>query len=321
MSAMNILITGGNGYVGRVLTRLLMREHSVCVIDNQRYGSVRFKPEELEHFHLVNADIRDKEKISGVIDKFKPEVLIHLAAIHYIPECESLPAFSVSTNIEGTVNLLSLCPSDCRFVFASSGAVYLPQDTPHHETKSPIGPMDVYGLTKLQGEEYVKYFSRVRGFPAAIVRLFNVVGPGETNPHLLPEIFAQLQSGIRTLKLGNITPKRDYINVNDAASGFWSVSSRGEILPGTVTTVNLGTSNQYSVSEILEKIKTISNIDFEVVQDPQRIRQVDRPYLAANIDSIQRLFGWSPQFNIDDTIRSLVENPDLPNQLTQKYRL
>ncbi len=318
---MKILITGGRGYVGRTLTRMLMQEHSVCVVDNNRYGLSRFTPEELEYFQLKNIDIRDRPQLARVIEDFQPEAIVHLAAIHYIPECEQQLNLALSTNVEGTVNLLSLCPPDCRFVFASSGAIYSPQDTPHNEVESPTEPMDVYGFTKLQGEHYGRYFSSRIGFAAIIVRLFNVVGPGETNPHLLPEIFAQLKSSRRTLKLGNLSPKRDYIDVRDAARGFWAVTSRGEVPNRTVVTVNLGTMKQYSVMELLDKIKTISGIEFEIEQDTKRLRKVDRPHLFADISRINQLFDWKPQFDINDTIQAMIQEPDLPAYLLDKYSL
>jgi UDP-glucose 4-epimerase len=318
---MRILITGGRGYVGRVLTRLLMKDHTICVVDNHRYGLSRFNAEELQYFQLRNTDIRDREQIAQIISDFQPEVIIHLAAIHYIPECEMQPNLTISTNIEGTVNLLSLCPLNCRFVFASSGAIYRPQTTAHNETKSPTEPMDIYGFTKLQGEHYVKYFAKRRGFAAIIVRLFNVVGPGETNPHLLPEIFAQLKSAKQTLKLGNLSPKRDYIDVRDAARGFWAVASGGEVPQKSVVTVNLGTMKQYSVLELLDKIKAVGKIDFEIEQDTKRIRKVDRPYLFADTSKIQNLFGWKPKFKLEDTIQAMLEQPDLPAYLVKKYSL
>ena len=86
-------------------------------------------------------------------------------------------------------------PKSCRFVFASSGAVYEPEEEPHTEFGSPLAPSDVYGYSKYHGEQYVRYFASAKGFPAVIVRLFNVVGPGETNPHVLPEIVAQTEVG------------------------------------------------------------------------------------------------------------------------------
>lgn len=316
---MRILVTGGNGYVGRTLCRQLMHEHEICLLDNLRYGSLRFTPEELVGIRLEQIDIRDYVAVATVMDDFAPEIIIHLAAIHFIPECEQNPSLAISTNVLGTVHLLSTCPKGCRFVFASSGAVYLPQHSPHMEDTSPLEPSDVYGHSKLQGETYVRYFSAKQGFPAVIVRLFNVVGPGETNPHVLPEIVAQLKAGRTTLQLGSLSPKRDYIDVNDAASGFAAAALNSIIEPGTVVTVNLGTQLAYSVDELLDSLRQVSGIDFQVITDHSRVRKIDRPVLIADRTRIQRLFNWVPTYSMHSTLQAMWKNPDLPASITQQY--
>ena len=320
MGGKRILITGGNGYVGRRVTQLLGKDNTVCVADSLRYGDWRFSTAERESLQLETADIRDAAAMARVMEGFAPEVVVHLAAVHYIPECERDPLFAVSTNVLGTLNLLLTCPADCRFVFASSGAVYKPDERPHHETLSALAPADVYGRSKLQGEEYLQDFAVRRHLAGVIVRLFNVIGPGETNPHLLPELVAQLKAGRKIIKLGNLSPKRDYISVEDAARGFAAVAVGGAVQPGQARIVNLGTSKSYSVSEILSRLRSISGIDFEVRQEDGRIRAVDRPFLAADVRRINDLFGWQPEYTIDETLREMWRNPDLSSNLMAQYQ-
>jgi UDP-glucose 4-epimerase len=315
---MRVLVTGGNGYVGREVTRLLYRHHDVCVLDSIRYGKIRLSDEEVSSVRLERADISNLQEVQRILSDFSPEIIIHLAAIHYIPECEQDPALTVSTNVIGTINLLRACPLGCRFVHASSGAVYKPS-LEHHRESSEIEPNDIYGLSKLQSEQYVQYFARLRDLEAVIVRLFNVIGPGETNPHLLPEIVAQLKAGRRTIRLGNVWPKRDYIHVRDAARGFVTTALSHTGVAGEGTIVNLGTSRPYSVAEVIEKLRTISEIDFGYEQDDDRVRAVDRPHLAADNHQIYRLFGWQPELTIDQALSDLWRNPDLSDQLTAKY--
>jgi UDP-glucose 4-epimerase len=292
--------------------------HDVCVVDRLDFGIGRLSAEDLDMIELHRINVADADGVQGVIDRFAPDVIIHLAATHFIPQCETDPTGTVSTNIKGTVNLLRACPPGCRFVFASSGAVYAPADDLHSET-SLIDPRDVYGLTKLHGEQFVHYFSALRGFPAVVVRLFNVVGPGETNPHLLPEIVAQMKAGYDHIRLGNIWPKRDYIHVEDAAAGFIAAGTQGTVAGGESVTVNLGTSRQYSVSEIVDRLRTVSGWHFEVVEDASRARKVDRPYLGAAIGRIERLFGWRPTRTIDDAVADLWADPDLSDGLMARY--
>lgn len=317
---MRILVTGGNGYVGRELTRLLYRDHDVCVADALRYDKVRFRQNELSEFRFEKIDVTSASAASALVSDFKPDAIIHLAAIHYIPECESNPALTVQTNVQGTVTMLLAAPARCRFVFASSGAVYMPDGVPHQESSAAVEPRDVYGLSKLQGEQWVRYLARERCLSSVIVRLFNVVGPGETNPHLVPEIVAQLKAGRHTIRLGNLSPKRDYIHVRDAARGFMATALNHEIEPGETVTVNLGTSHPHSVAAVVRKMRRIAGVKFSLERDRERVRAVDRPYLAADNALIKHVFGWSPLHTIDEALADLWREPDLADALMAKYR-
>lgn len=318
---MKIMVIGGNGFVGRPLSRMLSEAHHVCVFDSLRYGSLRFSRNESGRLDVILGDITDPAQVAHAMDKFRPEAIIHLAAIHYIPECEADPELAVRTNVAGTVNILAACPPGCRIVFASSGAVYRAAPEPHVEDLAVIEPSDIYGFTKLHGEHYVRHMARQRDLSAVVVRLFNVIGPGETNPHLMPEIVAQLKAGHTRIALGNLEPRRDYIHVEDAARGFMATTLGGSVPVGDTVTVNLGTSRAYSVSEILQKLRRITDIDFTVESDPARIRAVDRPVLAADIARIRALFGWTPAYSIDAALADLWARPDLSAHLTAKYRL
>lgn len=315
----NILITGGAGYVGFSLSRKLAEAHRVCVIDN--FSNSRVTPEQLADIGITveRLDIRDRQALGKVIDTFGPDCIVHLAAVHFIPACENDPPLCFSTNIEGTMNLASLCPAACRFVSISSGAVYGPSALAHHEESSEIRPDDFYGISKLHGEHYVHYFAKKHGFAAVIVRLFNVVGPGETNPHIVPEIFAQILAGRRTMHLGNIEPKRDFIHVEDAADALSVVGLHGDVQPGVVETVNLGTGEQHSVSDVIDMISLAKGVDLKIEADPSRFRKSDRPVMSADIAKIDSLFGWSPRRTLNDAIEDMARDPEMPREWIQKY--
>lgn len=321
MTQVRVLVTGGNGYVGRQLTRRLHRSCEVRVADSLRYGGWRFTAAEQAELQLSRCDIRDADEVARLMADFVPDVVVHLAALHYIPECEDKPALAVDTNVLGTINLLLSAPVGSRFVFASSGAVYRPDECSHSEDGSALEPSDIYGLSKLHGEHYVRQIAAKRRLRAAIVRLFNVVGPGETNPHLLPEIVAQLHSGRRVVNLGNLSPERDYIGVEDAARGFEAVALGDAVEPSETVVVNLGTSRSYSVAAVVEKLRRVSGVDFAIRQEEGRVRKVDRPVLRADNHRIRELFGWQPQQTLDEVLAQMWREPDVASWLMARYQL
>jgi UDP-glucose 4-epimerase len=304
------MVTGGAGFVGKELVRFLKGRAEVLVADLLRYGTPEWLAGEPEGFSFQRVDIRDAAATKALIDEFAPDVIVHLAAIHYIPECDNDPANAVATNVTGTVNLLAACAPGTRFVFASSGAVYQPDEAMHRELESVVAPVDVYGYTKQQGEDYLRILAANRGLAGVIVRLFNVIGPGETNPHLLPAIVVQLRDKPEAISLGNTWPKRDYIDVMDAASGFAAAALGTSPEPGACEVVNLGSGQQYSVSDIVDRMRSVLGLDFEVRQDESRMRAVDRPFLGADISRIRDVFGWRPEHQLDETLRRMWDKPD-----------
>ncbi|MGB3482380.1 MAG: NAD(P)-dependent oxidoreductase [Mycobacterium sp.] len=313
-----VMVTGGAGFVGKELVRALSTKADVLVADLLRYGAPSWLTQDAVGFRFHRLDIRDAAATRSLIEYFQPDVIVHLAAIHYIPECDADPADAVATNVTGTVNLLAACPPGVRFVFASSGAVYQPDEAPHREFESVLKPADIYGITKLQGEQYVRAFTENRDLTACIVRLFNVIGPGETNPHLLPAIITQLRQGRESINLGNTWPKRDYIDVQDAAGGFAAAALGSNSDGAACEVVNLGSGQQYSVDEILTQMRTTLNLEFTVQQDPTRMRAVDRPYLGADISRIAEVFGWHPQHDLGDTLTRTWADPDLSAGLRER---
>lgn len=302
---MRILVTGGAGYVGRALVTRLSRETAadLHVLDNLASGEHRIRNDAFTRVTLHRVDLRDSTAVAALMRSVAPSLVFHLAAVHYIPACEAAPGDAVSINVAGTVNLLCSAVDRPKFVFASTAAVYTPSERPHLEGPDGIGPIDVYGLTKLQAEGYVEYFHRLGRIDAVIVRLFNVIGPGETNPHLVPAIIRQISRGERKVKLGNLFPKRDYIHVEDAAAGFMHLAQ----VPNRQTAPlvsNLGTGQSFSVQEMVDKIASAAGVQLEIEPDPSRVRNNDRPLLCASTQLLSALTGWVPATSAEDSLRA-----------------
>ncbi len=316
---MKILIAGGNGYVGRELVRQLIGVHEVHIADDLRSGEGRLSGLGLSNSQLHRTNLLEPDATARLVAAVSPDVIINLAAIHYIPECEAAPGMAIATNVAACASLLLAAPLHTRFIFASSGAVYAPAEHPLDEETSAVAPSDVYGFTKVHAEEFVRHYARTRGLATVVVRLFNVVGPGETNPHLLPDVVAQLKAGRLQLTLGDLSTRRDYNHVRDVARGFAMAATQGEVRPATTVTVNLGTGIAYSGYELLERLRIASGVDFSVKRDESRVRAVDRPVLVASNTRIAAHFGWTPELGIDDALRDVWADPDLPTSLVARY--
>jgi len=246
-----VLVTGGTGFIGSYVTRQLLEEGAnVHALDNGFTGSPELVPDDVT---VHDVDIRNKDTVSEVVSKVNPEVLIHLAAIHFIPYCNENPEEAFDVNVLGTRNILKAAETLDnleRVVNTSSAAVYKPAPGPHTETEG-IGPTDIYGRTKLVAEDEARLFSVDTDVPTVSARLFNVYGTRETNSHLIPAILEQLEDGSRSIDLGNLTPARDFIYATDVANALVTLASEFD---GGYRAYNVGTGTEYSVREVVDAV-------------------------------------------------------------------
>ncbi|MEO5579337.1 MAG: NAD(P)-dependent oxidoreductase, partial [Gemmatimonadaceae bacterium] len=164
------LITGGLGFIGNELARQLVREQSVAILDNHHRVAPRI--DDLGHLTVHDVDITDAAAVSRVLEAVRPRVVFHLAAVHYIPECNADPERTLRVNVEGTLAVLNACAAARveHLIVASSGAVYADAADPLKES-SPVAPVDVYGWSKSFAESICRWHSSQTGMPVTICRL------------------------------------------------------------------------------------------------------------------------------------------------------
>jgi UDP-glucose 4-epimerase len=304
------LITGGAGFIGSALgEHLTALGHEVSVLDDLSFGRRDLAKVPDERFFKV--DIRDRESVARSIDSYGPEWVLHLAAVHFIPYCNAHPVEATDINIMGTMSVLDACArnSGVEQVFVASTAAVYPIADGAMAEDHPLGPMDIYGITKLAGERLAHEYHLRTGVPTVVGRFFNAFGPNETNPHLIPEIQRQVLAGKRTLELGNLDPKRDFIHTEDMGRAMAALLEAR--VPG-FEAYNIGRGIEYSVRDIVGSFQRMLGEPLTIEVDPSRVRKVERMHLLADVGKLKRVTGWEPTWGIDEGVATLLKEAIIP---------
>jgi UDP-glucose 4-epimerase len=297
----HILVTGGAGFIGSHLVELLAADgYRVSVVDDLSRGRREWVP---AGCRLHEVDIRDGDLLGRAVREAAAGTVVHLAAIHFIPAVDDAPEFAWSVNVGGTENLLRALEQapPRRLLFASTAAVYpdLPDAVP--ET-TPPRPIDLYGRTKLAGEELVRAFHKRTGVTCTIARIFNVIGPRETNSHVVVEILRQLNDGAQELALGNLFPSRDFTDVRDTAAALHRLLFAA---PQGLSIFNVGSGRGVSVEALVREFERLLARPLTVQQVPDRVRATERASLLADASALIGL-GWQPRRTLAETLKELV---------------
>lgn len=305
--AERVLITGGAGFIGSaVAARLAAIGKEVWVLDDLSFGVRALAPVPDERF--LQLDIRDRAAVREAVARIGPVQVLHLAAIHFIPYCNAHPVEAADININGTISVLDACAaaSSVRQVFVASTAAVYPIADGAMSEEHPIGPLDVYGTTKLATERIASEFALRTGTATLIGRFFNAFGPNETNPHLIPEIQRQVRGGARVLRLGNLEPRRDFIHTSDMASAMEALL--GANLRGCQV-FNIGRGIEYSVREVVQAFERQLGEPLRIEVEEKRVRKVERMHLLADVGKLKRATGWEPRWSIDEGVATLLNEP------------
>ena len=306
----SILITGGAGFIGRALVRVCLEQGCrVAVLDNLGFGRRSNLAPFEDRIVFFEGDIRDEAAVDNVMKTTNPKCVIHLAALHFIPYCDSHPKETLDVNVVGTHVVLRAAAQWGveRTVFASSGALYASATHPLTEWEDKPAPVDVYGLSKLLGEQVCNFFDVNTSLSCRVARLFNAYGPYETNPHLIPHIMESLHRG-PIIELGNIHTKRDYVYVEDIANTLFLYSQADEVKQ---TIMNVGTGFEYSAEELVGCLADLLGTPIEIVADPGRTRKIDKEHQIASTARMTELAGYKPPHTLREGLRKLLAHEGL----------
>jgi len=317
---LRILVTGGAGYIGSVMSHMLVGEgHEVLILDNLSMGHA----EAVEGIDLKVLELEDRASVREACEQFKPDACMHFAAHSLVGESMENPYKYLSGNLGGSLNLLGgLLKTGCRLiVFSSTCAVYgVPHDIPITE-RSLTDPINPYGWSKLMFEKVLELVSRTGAMRFFSLRYFNAAGAdavrnlGEDHDpetHLIPRVIrAALGSEPAASIYGTdyATPDgtcvRDYIHVVDLCHAHLLALERLTSGGGSGA-FNLGNGDGFSVRKVIESVKRVSGADFDVVEEERR--EGDPPVLVASSEKIRSELGWEPGITgIDEVVRTAWE--------------
>lgn len=307
-----VLVTGADGFIGSHLTEsLLERGYEVNAFayynSFNTWGWLDTLPEEKrKEIEVFTGDIRDpngvREAMKGVDEVF------HLAALIAIPFSYHSPDSYVDTNIKGTLNVLQAARQleTGRILVTSTSEVYGTAQYVPIDEKHPYQGQSPYSATKIGADRLAESFYRSFGLPVSIVRPFNTFGPRQSARAVIPTIISQLLAGKEEIKLGSLTPTRDFNYVKDTAAGFIAIAESEKTVGEEI---NIATQQEISIGDLAQEIISQINPNAKIVCDEQRLRpeksEVNR--LLGSNAKIKALTDWKQQYTFAEGIGETIE--------------
>lgn len=304
-----VVVTGADGFIGSHLTEALLAQ-GCEVTALAQYNSFNNwgHLEGLTHprLRVVTGDVRDpnfcRELVRG------SDTIFHLAALIAIPYSYIAPDSYIDTNIKGTLNICQAArdAGTGRVLVTSTSevygtALYVPIDEKH-----PRQPQSPYSASKIGADALAMSFHSAFDLPVSIVRPFNTYGPRQSARAIIPTVITQIASGMKTIKVGDLTPTRDFNYVADTAAGFIAIARCPEAIGREI---NIATGTEISMQDTLDTIARIMGADIEWERDPERIRPAASEVFRLCGDStlLRSLTDWRPHHTLEEGLRKTID--------------
>lgn len=307
-----VLVTGADGFIGSHLTEKLVTEgYKVKAFSYYNsfnsWGWLDELPNEIiKEVEVFTGDVRDpngvRESMKGIDEVF------HLAALIAIPFSYHSPDSYVDTNIKGTLNVLQAARDlgTSRILITSTSEVYGTAKYVPIDEKHPYQGQSPYSATKIGADRLAESFYRSFNMPISIVRPFNTYGPRQSARAVIPTIITQLLSGKEEIKLGSLSPTRDFNFVKDTVNGFIEISKSDKTIGEEI---NIATQNEISIGQLAQELINQINPKARIICDEDRLRpknsEVNR--LLGSNEKIKTLTSWRPKYTFKEGIRETID--------------
>jgi NAD dependent epimerase/dehydratase len=315
-----VLVTGAEGFIGSHLTERLVDEGCLVrafILYNSfnSWGWIdTFNREKKQKIEIFSGDVRDQYGVRKAAEG--ADVIFHLAALVSIPFSYHSPDCFVDTNVRGTLNVLQAARTlgiEKVLVTSTSEvygtACYVPIDEAH-----PLQGQSPYSASKIGADKIAESFFRSFDLPVSVVRPFNTYGPRQSARAVIPNIITQLLSGTKEIRLGDLSPTRDFLYVKDTVDAFTEIAKCDD---AAGETINIATGSEVSIKDLADTLIKLIDPAAKVVQEKERFRPEKsevRRLLGSN-EKIRSLTGWNPRYTLKqglaETIRWFEEEKNL----------
>ncbi|MBX4865614.1 SDR family NAD(P)-dependent oxidoreductase [Rhizobium bangladeshense] len=314
------LVTGADGFIGSHLVETLVRSgvevRALCQYNSFSSWGWLDQSEHRGQFEVILGDVRDPAQMRAVAKGV--DTVFHLAALIAIPYSYQAPSSYIDTNVHGTLNVLqgALDAGVGRVIQTSTSEVYGTARFVPISESHPLQAQSPYSASKIGADAIAYSYHSSFDLPVTIARPFNTFGPRQSARAVIPTVISQLLSGRTTLKLGALSPTRDFNFVQDTCDGFLALAASDEAVGQTV---NIGSGSEISIGETVQLIADLIGVNVEVECDEQRLRptnsEVER--LCCDNSLIKSLTGFSPRYSLEDGLEATIEWLRQPQNLAR----
>ena len=306
-SGRQVLVTGGEGFIGSTLVDHLLQQGATvrAYVHYKPYGSAGYLAGREDDVEIVAGDVRDANRVAEAVRGC--HTVFHLAALIGIPYSYVAPESYIQTNVIGTYNVVNACRwQGARMVHTSTSETYgTAQYTPIDELH-PLQGQSPYSASKIGADKMAESYARSFDLPVTTLRPFNTFGPRQSTRAVIPTVLSQMIAGASEIRLGDVTPKRDFTFVTDTADGFVR-AALCDVPPGT--TIQLGTGRTVSVGEVVDLCKKVTASEADIVTEEARIRPEasEVQILLSDPSLAHEVLGWAPSVSLEQGLAATAE--------------